>query len=67
MKTSNEIEKYFLRLNLNKESLRYLKYHSKRYALLLKVIKHLKTLLSQTITIMDIGPSFFTVTCPGTS
>lgn len=62
MKTSNEIEKYFLRLNLNEESLRYLRYHSKRYALLLKVVKHLKTLLSQTITIMDIGPSFFTET-----
>ncbi|MCX8014432.1 MAG: hypothetical protein N2748_00285, partial [candidate division WOR-3 bacterium] len=58
--TAKEMEQYFFRLNLNEESYRYLKYHSSRYALLLKIIKRLRPLFSRKIKIMDIGPSFFT-------
>ncbi|MEO0092040.1 MAG: methyltransferase domain-containing protein [candidate division WOR-3 bacterium] len=60
MKTATEIEQYFLKLNLNEESYRYLKYHSKRYVLLLDIVRHLRTLFPENIKIMDVGPSFFT-------
>lgn len=61
MITAHEIELYFAHLNLNDEQKLYLKYHSKRYAVLLKIIETIRARLPQkNIRIMDVGPSFFT-------
>lgn len=61
MRTTREIEHYFAHLNLNDEQKLYLKYHSKRYALLLKIIETIRAQLPQrNIRIIDVGPSFFT-------
>jgi len=57
----NEIKKYFEERKLDLEAQNYLNFHAKRYEILLKKLKEIKSFNPKEILkILDIGPSFFT-------
>lgn len=59
--TQTEIEEYFLAKQLHKEAQEYITTHSKRFAYLLDLVKNIrKDMGTESINIMDVGPSFFT-------
>ncbi len=58
---TNEIIQYFANKISDEAGQKYLSIHAKRYSILLGVLKSLRNNIEQgSITILDIGPSFFT-------
>jgi len=56
-----DIVNYYKNIATDEESMRYLAIHAKRYALLLKIIQHIRnTMHAEKINVIDIGPSFLT-------
>ncbi len=61
-RTSGEILDHFRSRDVTEDSLRYLQTHAKRYAFLLGKVEKVAPMLRtrQSLTILDIGPSFLT-------
>jgi hypothetical protein len=58
---SEKIIKYFLDKNISSNSMPYIKTHAKRFAYMLYEINKIREIINEdTITTLDIGPSFFT-------
>jgi len=58
---SGDIINYFSNKKINSNSLSYLGTHAKRFAYMLNEIREIRELIKEpSITVLDIGPSFFT-------
>ena len=61
MVKTNDIINYYKKQLTDKESIRYLTIHAKRYAFILNILSKIRTAIpDKKINILDIGPSFLT-------